>query len=385
MGQYSALVAAGALVARRRRPARPRARPADAGVRPGPRRRDGRAHRPRRCATPRAGRRRLGARRLRRRQPQRPGPGRRLGRAAGHRGGRGARQGRSAPSAPSCCPSPSPPTPRSWPRRPRACGPPSPASSSTIPTVPLLANADARPIETAEACRTELVEHLTAGVDWVRAVEQMAAAGVTTFVEIGPGRVLTGLIRRIAPGCRGHRRRRSGIHRSTPRPGRPCPPEPVPSRRRTSSCASPTTTAASSSPVSGSSAPSATTSRPPGPTSSTASPASARSPSSTRRPYEAKLGGEVHDFDADRLDGRQGRPPERAEHAFRGRRGQAGARRLGLRDHRREPDRGRGRLRLGRRRADADDRQLRVDARSAARGRSPRRSSPTPWSTAARG
>jgi [acyl-carrier-protein] S-malonyltransferase len=67
------------------------------------------------------------------------------------------------------------------------------------PEVPLLANADARPIETAEACRAELVEHLTAGVDWVRAVERMAAAGVTTFVEIGPGRVLTGLIKRIAP------------------------------------------------------------------------------------------------------------------------------------------------------------------------------------------
>lgn len=71
--------------------------------------------------------------------------------------------------------------------------------SFSDPLVPLLANADARPIETAEACRAELVEHLTAGVDWIRAVERMAAAGVTTFVEIGPGRVLTGLIKRIAP------------------------------------------------------------------------------------------------------------------------------------------------------------------------------------------
>jgi [acyl-carrier-protein] S-malonyltransferase len=67
------------------------------------------------------------------------------------------------------------------------------------PAVPLLANADARPIETAQACRAELIEHLTAGVDWIRAVETMVAAGVTTFVEIGPGRVLTGLIKRIAP------------------------------------------------------------------------------------------------------------------------------------------------------------------------------------------
>jgi [acyl-carrier-protein] S-malonyltransferase len=67
------------------------------------------------------------------------------------------------------------------------------------PAVPLLANADARPIETAEGCRAELVEHLTAGVDWIRIVERISAAGVTTFIEIGPGRVLTGLIKRIAP------------------------------------------------------------------------------------------------------------------------------------------------------------------------------------------
>jgi [acyl-carrier-protein] S-malonyltransferase len=67
------------------------------------------------------------------------------------------------------------------------------------PVVPLLANADARPLITGDACRVELVEHLTTGVDWVRAVETMAAAGVTTFVEVGPGRVLTGLIKRILP------------------------------------------------------------------------------------------------------------------------------------------------------------------------------------------
>jgi [acyl-carrier-protein] S-malonyltransferase len=67
------------------------------------------------------------------------------------------------------------------------------------PQVPLLANADGREITTAEGCRTELVEHLTAGVDWVGAVERMVAAGVTTFIEVGPGKVLTGLIKRIAP------------------------------------------------------------------------------------------------------------------------------------------------------------------------------------------
>jgi [acyl-carrier-protein] S-malonyltransferase len=67
------------------------------------------------------------------------------------------------------------------------------------PHPPLLANADARPIVDGRGARTELVEHLTTGVDWIAAVERMSADGVTTFVEIGPGKVLSGLIRRIAP------------------------------------------------------------------------------------------------------------------------------------------------------------------------------------------
>lgn len=66
------------------------------------------------------------------------------------------------------------------------------------PSVPLLANADATVLDTGDACRRELVDHLTAGVDWVRAVESMVEAGVTAFIEIGPGRVLTGITKRIA-------------------------------------------------------------------------------------------------------------------------------------------------------------------------------------------
>jgi [acyl-carrier-protein] S-malonyltransferase len=67
------------------------------------------------------------------------------------------------------------------------------------PQISLLANAGARPITTAAGARDELIEHLTRGVDWVSAVQRMTSEGVTTFVEVGPGRVLTGLIKRIAP------------------------------------------------------------------------------------------------------------------------------------------------------------------------------------------
>jgi len=69
--------------------------------------------------------------------------------------------------------------------------------SFSDPSAPLLANADASLLTTGEACRGELIEHLTRGVDWVAAVERMADAGVHTFVEVGPGKVLTGLVRRI--------------------------------------------------------------------------------------------------------------------------------------------------------------------------------------------
>ena len=67
------------------------------------------------------------------------------------------------------------------------------------PRPPLLTNADARPITTADGARAELVDHLTTGVDWVAAVRKMRADGVATFIEVGPGRVLTGLIKRIVP------------------------------------------------------------------------------------------------------------------------------------------------------------------------------------------
>jgi [acyl-carrier-protein] S-malonyltransferase len=70
------------------------------------------------------------------------------------------------------------------------------------PVAPILANADAALLTSGEACRAELVEHLTKGVDWVRAVETMVGAGTDTFVEVGPGKVLTGLVRRIAPDAR---------------------------------------------------------------------------------------------------------------------------------------------------------------------------------------
>jgi [acyl-carrier-protein] S-malonyltransferase len=69
------------------------------------------------------------------------------------------------------------------------------------PTAPMLANADAIVLSDGEACRDELIDHLTRGVDWITVVETMVAAGTDTFVEVGPGKVLSGLVRRIDAGA----------------------------------------------------------------------------------------------------------------------------------------------------------------------------------------
>lgn len=70
------------------------------------------------------------------------------------------------------------------------------------PNVPMLSNVHASVIHSADALRSELSEHLVHGVQWTESVRRMVASGVTDFVEVGPGRVLTGLIKRIAPVAR---------------------------------------------------------------------------------------------------------------------------------------------------------------------------------------
>ena len=60
-----------------------------------------------------------------------------------------------------------------------------------------MANVTARPLNSADDIRHEMVAQLTSSVRWIESVEYMAAQGVTRFVEIGPKEVLTGLVRRI--------------------------------------------------------------------------------------------------------------------------------------------------------------------------------------------
>jgi [acyl-carrier-protein] S-malonyltransferase len=65
---------------------------------------------------------------------------------------------------------------------------------------PIVANVSAEPASAPETLRDNLLRQVTAPVRWAASVRRMRALGAETLVEIGPGRVLTGLTRRIDPG-----------------------------------------------------------------------------------------------------------------------------------------------------------------------------------------
>jgi len=67
-------------------------------------------------------------------------------------------------------------------------------------TIPIIGNIHATPLTEAHAIREELTEQIAAPVQWIRTIEYLADAGVTTFLEIGPGQALTGMVKRIVKG-----------------------------------------------------------------------------------------------------------------------------------------------------------------------------------------
>lgn len=77
------------------------------------------------------------------------------------------------------------------------------ATAPRAPLVPLVANVTAARVEDPLLIRELLVEQVTATVRWRESVQAMVDEGVETFVELGAGRVLTGLAKRIAPEATG--------------------------------------------------------------------------------------------------------------------------------------------------------------------------------------
>jgi len=72
------------------------------------------------------------------------------------------------------------------------------------PGVPVVRNVDAGVTRSAADVKPYLLQQVASPVRWTACVEKLAAEGATAFVEVGPGRVLSALVRRIVDGVRGH-------------------------------------------------------------------------------------------------------------------------------------------------------------------------------------
>ena len=65
------------------------------------------------------------------------------------------------------------------------------------PKIPVVCNVYARPVEDAESSREALVRQVTGSVNWSDSMQLLISRGVQTFIEVGPGKVLCGLMRQI--------------------------------------------------------------------------------------------------------------------------------------------------------------------------------------------
>jgi [acyl-carrier-protein] S-malonyltransferase len=71
------------------------------------------------------------------------------------------------------------------------------------PAFPVVSNVTAEPVRDARRARTLLMQQLTSPVRWTAVVRTLIGQGARTFMELGPGNVLTGLLRRIERGVEG--------------------------------------------------------------------------------------------------------------------------------------------------------------------------------------
>lgn len=67
-------------------------------------------------------------------------------------------------------------------------------------SIPVIGNIQAQPLTDAQTIREELSQQIASSVQWTRTVQYLVSAGVTVFIEIGPGQALTGMVKRIAKG-----------------------------------------------------------------------------------------------------------------------------------------------------------------------------------------
>ena len=73
--------------------------------------------------------------------------------------------------------------------------------SFKAPRIPIIANCTGEPLTTAESIKHELMSQICECVNWKRSVDYMIGSGVTRFMEVGPGKALTGMVKRISRGA----------------------------------------------------------------------------------------------------------------------------------------------------------------------------------------
>jgi [acyl-carrier-protein] S-malonyltransferase len=69
----------------------------------------------------------------------------------------------------------------------------------SVPRIPVAANVTGRLVTTADAARDALIRQVTCAVRWVDCMQALKAAGANLFIEVGPGKVLCGLLKQIDP------------------------------------------------------------------------------------------------------------------------------------------------------------------------------------------
>jgi [acyl-carrier-protein] S-malonyltransferase len=68
--------------------------------------------------------------------------------------------------------------------------------------MPVIANVTAAPVREPDEIRIALARQVKSPVLWRQSVRRLIEDGCARFVEVGPGKVLTGLMKRIAPDCK---------------------------------------------------------------------------------------------------------------------------------------------------------------------------------------
>ncbi|MDA1349601.1 MAG: ACP S-malonyltransferase [Chloroflexi bacterium] len=68
------------------------------------------------------------------------------------------------------------------------------------PEIPIIANCTGEPLTTADSVKQELISQISACVQWKRSIDYMVGSGVSSFIEVGPGKILSGMVKRIDRG-----------------------------------------------------------------------------------------------------------------------------------------------------------------------------------------